>query len=283
MAQSLREIKNRIRGIGNVNKVTHAMEMISIAKLRPVKNRLFSARRFSLKIEELLRDLLSGAMGASHPLMERRENIKNIAICPVTSDTGLCGNYNHNVVRIVDDFINRYGQDKITLFPVGKKGLVYFKKKGVDIAEAYTELHGRYSEEILGRISGDLTGVFLSSNVDEVYIVYTYFESASRSKPIIERLLPVSVSRERETSYILEPDINTIMKELMPLYLANKIKSCIISAFTTEHSARALAMGQATENAKELLEDLTLVRNKIRQAGITKEIMEIVSSAEVLK
>ena len=283
MAQSLKEIKSRIRGIGNVNKVTHAMEMISIAKLRPVKNRLLTAKRFSLKIEELLRDLKACAAGVSHPLMEGRENIKKIAICLITSDTGLCGNYNHNVVRIVDDFINKYGQDKITLFPVGKKGLVYFKKKGMDIAKAYTELHGRYSDEVLGRISEDLTDVFLSKAADEAYIVYTYFESASRSKPMIERLLPVSISQGCETVYIFEPDINTIMKELIPLYLANKIKSCIINAFTTEHSARALAMGQATENAKELLEDLTLVRNKIRQAGITKEIMEIVSSAEVLK
>ena len=283
MAQSLREIKNRIRGIGNVNKVTHAMEMISIAKLRPVKNRFFSARRFSLKIEGLLRDLLAGATGVSYPLMEERESIKRIAICLVASDTGLCGSYNHNVLRIVDDCINKYGQDKITLFPVGKKGLVYFKKKGVNMAEAYTELHGRYSEEILGRISAGLTGVFLSRDVDEVYIVYTYFESASKCRPVIERILPVSVSQGQETGYIFEPDINTILKELTSLHLASKIKSCILSAFTAEHSARALAMGQATENAKELLEGLTLVRNKIRQAGITKEIMEIVSSAEALR
>ena len=283
MAQSLREIKNRIRGIGNVNKVTHAMEMISIAKLRPVKNRFFPARRFSLKIEGLLRDLLAGTTGVSQPLMEERENIKKIAICLVTSDTGLCGSYNHNAVRIVDDYIDRYGQDKITLFPVGKKGLVYFKKKGIDIAEAYTELHGRYSDGMLDRISGNLTEVFLSKNVDEVYIVYTYFESASRCKPVIERLLPVSVPQGHETGYIFEPDINTILKELTSLHLASKIKSCILSAFTAEHSARALAMGQATENAKELLEGLTLVRNKIRQAGITKEIMEIVSSAEALR
>ncbi|MDP2921289.1 MAG: ATP synthase F1 subunit gamma [Candidatus Omnitrophota bacterium] len=283
MAQSLREIKSRIRGIGNVNKVTHAMEMISIAKLRPVKNRLFPARRYSLKIDELLRNLSAGTKGVSHPFMEQRENIKRIAICLVTSDTGLCGSYNNNAVRVVEDFINRYGHDKITLFPVGRKGLVYFKKKGVDMAGACTELHGRYSDDMINKISKDLTRIFLSKAADEIYIVYASFESASRSKPVIERLLPVSVSPGRETGYIFEPDVNTILKELMPLYLANKIKSCILSAFTAEHSARAIAMGQATENAKELLEDLTLVRNKIRQAGITKDIMEIVSSADVLK
>jgi F-type H+-transporting ATPase subunit gamma len=159
MAQSLREIKNRIRGISNVDKVTHAMEMISIAKLRPVKNKLLTARQFSLKIEALLKDLLSGANGISHPLLEERKILNKMAICLITSDTGLCGNYNHNVIRVVEDFINKYGRDKIMLIVAGKKGLTYFKKRGVDIAASYTELHGRYSDETAAKVLNDLTDI----------------------------------------------------------------------------------------------------------------------------
>jgi F-type H+-transporting ATPase subunit gamma len=284
MAQSLRDIKNRIRGISNVNKVTHAMEMISIAKLRPVKNRFLQARQFSLKIEALLKDLLSGAKNISHPLLEERNVLNKMAICLITSDTGLCGNYNHNVIRVVEDFINKYGRDKIMLVTVGKKGLTYFKKRGMNIERSYTELHGRYSDEIAGKILNDLTGLFLSGKTDEVYVAYTYFESASRHRPTIEKILNISSPAGKEDAgYILEPDMDAILKELVPAYLFNKVKAYILSAFTAEHSARAVAMGQATKNADELLEDLTLLRNKIRQAGITKEIMEIVSSAEVLR
>jgi len=283
MAQSLREIKNRIRGIGNVNKVTHAMEMISIAKLRPVKNQLVPATQFSLEIEALLGDLLSCNGGISHPLMEKRENVDKKAICLITSDTGLCGNYNYNIIHMAEDFINRFGRDKAILISVGKKGLAYFKKRGTAIAQAYTELHGRYSEEITNKILKDAVDIFLSKKTDEVYVAYTHFESGSRHKPVIEKLLNVSAAQKESTEYILEPDINAILEELLSAYLFNKMKFFILSAFTAEHSARAIAMGQATENANELLEDLTLLRNKIRQAGITKEIMEIVSSAEVLR
>jgi F-type H+-transporting ATPase subunit gamma len=284
MAQSLREIKNRIRGISNVNKVTHAMEMISIAKLRPVKNQFLQARQFSLKIEALLKDLLSGAKNISHPLLKERKVLNKMAICLITSDTGLCGNYNHNVIRVVEDFINKYGRDKIMLITVGKKGLTYFKKRGVDIAHSYTELHGRYSDEIAGKILDYLTELFLSGKTDEAYVAYTYFESASRHRPTIEKLLNISSPAGKEdVGYILEPDMDAILKELVPAYLLNKVKAHILSAFTAEHSARAVAMGQATKNADELLEDLTLLRNKMRQAGITREIMEIVSSAEVLR
>jgi F-type H+-transporting ATPase subunit gamma len=284
MAQSLKDIKNRIRGISNVNKVTHAMEMISIAKLRPVKNQFLAARQFSLKIEVLLKDLLSGAKNVSHPLLEERKVLNKMAICLVTSDTGLCGNYNHNVIRVVENFINEYGKDKIILITVGKKGQTYFKKRGVDIESSYTELHGRYSDETVGKVLNDLTGLFLSGKADEAYVAYTYFESASRHRPVIEKLLNISrLGAKENIEYLLEPDMDAILKELVPAYLFNKVKAYILSAFTAEHSARAVAMGQATENANELIEDLTLLRNKIRQAGITKEIMEIVSSAEVLR
>lgn len=283
MAQSLKEIKNRIRGIGNVNKVTHAMEMISIAKLRPVRNQLVPARRFYLKIEELLKDLVSGSEGIHHPLLDERKNTGKKAICLITSDTGLCGNYNYDIIRLAEDFIDRNAKDNIILVPVGRKGMVYFKKKGVEIGQAYTELHGRYSEDAANKILECLTDIFLSGKADEVYVAYTYFESASRHRPVIEKLLNVDIAQKEDAGYILEPDIDSILKELVPAYLFNRIKVFILNAFTAEHSVRAVAMGQATENANELLEELTLLRNKIRQAGITKEIMEIVSSAEVLR
>jgi len=284
MTLSIRQIKSRIRGIQNVNKLTHAMEMISISKLRPAQNQLIASRQYFLKIDALLKNLLSDdSRTIVHPLIEERPVKQKIAICLITSDTGLCGNYNRNIIRLAEEAMNKYEKEKILLFAVGRKGLNYFRKRGVKILQSYTELNGRYSDEITDKILKHLLDIFLSKEVDEVFIAYTYLESASRHRSLIEKLLNIPQPPESSAGFILEPDINSVLGELIPVYLFNKLKFAILNAFTSEHSARAIAMGEATENAKELLENLVLLRNKLRQANITKEIMEIVSSAEVLR
>jgi F-type H+-transporting ATPase subunit gamma len=283
MIQSLRQIKNRIRSIDNVKKVTYAMEMISIAKLRPIQSQLANFKQYLSKTQSLLNNLLACRKGITNPFVEEREGKQKIALCLITSDTGLCGSYNNNIIRVAENFINKYGREKIELIAAGKKGLNYFKRRGVNIANSFIELHGRYSEVLGKNILGTLTGIFLSKKVNEVYIAYTHFESAARHIPRIEKFLNISSTGTSEIEYIFEPDINTIIEELIPSYLSNKMKLILLEAFGCEHSSRTIAMGESTENAKELLEKMIVLRNKVRQANITKDLLEISSAAEVLR
>jgi F-type H+-transporting ATPase subunit gamma len=284
MAEALREIKNRIRGIGNVIKITHAMEMISVAKLNPARNQLLAQRQYCLRIEKLCRDLLSvDTEGISHAFLQKTGERGKKALCLITSDTGLCSSYNHNIIRLAEDFVNRYGQDRVMLFAVGKKGLSYFKRKGANIASAFTELKGRYSPEKCREILNALTAVFLSAKAEEVYVAYTYFESNVRHWPTIEKLFNIEREVRPDREYIFEPDFKNILEELIPEYILQKMKLMILESFAAEHSARVIAMSQANHNANDLLEDLVLMRNKVRQANITKELMEIISSVEVMR
>jgi F-type H+-transporting ATPase subunit gamma len=281
--QSLRQIKSRIRGIENVKKVTHAMEMISVAKFKPLETRVAVAKNYFTKLEELLKNLLASSALSDHPFIAPRKDVKDIILCLVTSDTGLCGPYNMNVLRAADAFVNERGKEKVSLVPVGRKGLNYFKRKGVGSAAAFMDLHGRYSDDTASALLNTLTRGFSSNKACEVYAAYTRFDSASRHRVVIEKFLNISPPEGTKIDYILEPDIEGILDELLPLYLYHKVRLILINSFAAEHAARMLAMGESTNNAKELLEGLILWRNKVRQANITKEIMEIVSSAEVLK
>jgi F-type H+-transporting ATPase subunit gamma len=175
-----------------------------------------------------------------------------------------------------------YGRDKVRLSIIGKRGFNHFKRTGMAVEQVYIELNSRYCQEISAKILNNLTAPFLSGEVDEVYMAYTYFESAARHKPTIEKLLNIDSPVARQQEYIFEPGINEILKELIPVYLENKMKSILLNSFAAEQSARIMAMSEAKENTKELLEGLILLRNKVRQANITQEMMEIISSAETL-
>jgi len=284
MLQSLKQIKNRIRSVENTSKVTHAMEMISIAKLRQSETRLPAQRTYSDKVERLLNNLLSNTKGITNSFIVGRAQVKKIALCVITSDTGLCSVYNNNIIRLSESFINEHGRDKILLITVGRKGFNYFRRKGFDIAEKFIEANGRYSEELSKQLLDLLMRFFLTGQADEVYIAYTNYITISKHKQIIEKIFNLGKREEKnEIEYNFEPDINKILDKLIPLYLVNKIKSILLNSFSCEHAARMIAMAEATNNAKDLLDGLVLTRNKVRQANITKEILEIVSTAEAVR
>jgi F-type H+-transporting ATPase subunit gamma len=283
MIISLRQIKNRIRSVESVKKVTHAMEIISIAKLRSVESQLLALRQYASELASLLNNLLAGREALANPFIEARQDKQKIALCLLTSDTGLCSMYNNNIIRLTEDFINKNGKEKIELIAVGRKGLKYFKRRGITVTAAFSELHGRYSEEINSKILSSLTDIFLSKKVDAVYVAYTHFASAVRRNPMIEKFLNIGSTEKEKIEYIFEPDINSIIEELIPLYLTHKMKLYFLEAFGCEHAARMFAMRESTDNAEELLDKMVLLRNKVRQANITKEMLEISSSAEVLR
>jgi F-type H+-transporting ATPase subunit gamma len=284
MALSLRQIKNRIRGIENVKKVTHAMEMISIAKLRAIESKFSSLRQYFQVIENLVKKVGSHTGILDHQLFQKATKKGTVAVCIITSDTGLCSSYNHNVMRSAEDFMRGFAQENVRVITAGRKGFNHFRAKGYNVIHSFIELHGRFDETVSAVILQKVNDIFLSKAVDEVYLAYTHFESASRHKVMIEKWLPMEFpSGPMDEAYIFEPEPEKLLDELIPIYVANKFNAVLLDAFLCEHSSRMVAMAEATNNAKDLLEGLTLQRNKLRQANITKEILEIISSAEVLR
>lgn len=285
MIQTFRQIKKRIVAIENTKKVTAAMEMISIAKLNRITLKLSSMRPYFGKLESLFTNLTSRAEFVLSPLFEERQLKERIGLCIITSDSGLCGIYNNMIISAAQDFINSHGRDKINLVCIGKKGFTYFKKRGFKISNAYIGLNGRYSDKVCDEISSVLTESFLLKEVDEAYICHMHSQAGLIHKPIFKKFL--NIERQPidsyEYKYLLEPDADEILRELIPRYLSMKMKMIILEAFLLEHTARAVSMKMATDNARELLEKLIILRNKVRQATITQDMMEIIASTEALK
>lgn len=282
MLQSLKTIKRRIRSVENTKKITSAMEMVSGAKLKKSETVLRAGNAYFLKLEAMLKNLLCGIDAAAHPFLEQRPK-NNIGLCVITSDTGLCSTYNDNIIRLSEQFIRGLGKEKIKLITVGKKAFSYFKKHDFSVLHSYVGLQGVFSQRVCDEIANVFTRLFLSKEVDEVFVSYTRFISAFKYKPVLEKFLNIERAKAEEIEYILEPSRERILEELIPRYVSAKMRAILLNAFTSEHSARMIAMKAATDNAAEMINSLTLLRNKARQASITKEIIEVSSAAELLK
>lgn len=283
MAQSLRQIKNRIKSVENTQKVTSAMQMISVAKLNHIDKKLFLARPYFVRLESFLYDLLAGVEENNSVFLRKKQTLAPVVLCIITSDTGLCGNYNHNIIKFAEDFIKKIGLSNINLVLIGQKGFRYFKNKNVTILKSYLGLNGKYSKEVADEINNYLVDLFLNDLAREVHIIYTHFENALVYKPKVDKFLNLEAKEQKKIDYIAEPDINLILEEIIKKYITMKMRLVMLEAFTSEHASRTVSMKSATDNADELLDSLVTLRNKVRQAGITQEIMEIISSVEALK
>lgn len=283
MLQSLRSIKRRIRSVENTKKITQAMEMVAGAKLRKSEGVLRCGSPYFLKLEAMLKNLICGIPQSPHPLLEERPEKNTICLCVVASDTGLCSTYNDNIILRAENFIRKHESAKIKLVTVGRRAFSYFKKRDYSVFHSYVGLQGVVSQGACDEISKVLTQIFLSREVDEVDIVYTRFISALKYKPTVEKFLNVEAGSSKELEYILDPGRDEILEKLIPEYICAKMRFILLNAFTSEHSARMIAMKSATDNAQEMVSNLTLLKNKARQASITKEIIEVSSAAELLK
>jgi len=284
MIQAIAAIRLRMRSVSNIRKITRAMEMISMSKLNRVRSSLFTMRHYFVRLESMLKDFLAHTGYVSHPLLEKRPMSGKTGLCIITSDTGLCSIYNQAIIKVSEVFMEKFKKENIKLMIVGKEGNHHFKKSGFEIRNTYLELHGRYPPRLSDRIATDLINLFLSRDIDEVYIAYTHFESTLRHRPRIEKFVNIEYADNLYRDYlILEPDAKRVAEELIPKYLSEKFHLALLEALTSEHAARMFAMKTATDNADELMDTLTLLRNKARQAAITKEVIEIASSAEAMK
>ena len=287
---TLRVLRRRIRSVQNTQQITKAMEMVAAAKLRRAQNRALAARPYSQKITEMLDNLAGAASELDHPLFKARE-VKQTALVVVTSDRGLCGAYNSNLLRAAEQRLRAAaaeGRGGTALVLVGKKGRDYFRRRRYPVLAAHTPLPAEASIEFARMLTDDLIARFIAGEVDRVEVMFTRFITALHRRVVTEPFLPVGAARQEGApaaggGTIFEPDAESIFAELLPRYATAKLFAALADALASEHSARMIAMGSARKNAGELIDLLTLRRNRLRQAAITKELLDIVGGAEALK
>ncbi len=290
---TLRDIKGRIKGVKSTQQITKAMKMVSAARLRRAQENIINARPYSKKIAELLRHLLSAQKDFENPLFVERE-VKSIALIVVTSDRGLCGAFNMNIIRtaeqmVKDDLIEFYRNGKLQLYCLGKKGNDYFTKRNYPVVGSYPGIFSNLKFEFASGLIKELTNKYLSGEIDKVLVVYNEFKSVIQQKTTSVQIVPIKPfeTEANETAsaadYIYEPDRTSIINALLPKHLNTQMWTILLESYAAELGARMTAMDMATENAKELIRSLQLTFNKVRQASITKEILEIVSGANALK
>jgi F-type H+-transporting ATPase subunit gamma len=285
---SLKDLRRRIRATKSMQQIFKAMEMVAAAKLRRAQQRAQAASPYSAKISAMLANLSESAAELEHPLFKARE-VKVTALVVVTADRGFAGAYNTTILRQAEQRLRAAAPGSIQCVVVGRKGRDYLRRRHVPILAAHTDLPGEASLELARRITNDLTERFVSGEVDRVEILYTHFVNAIVRRVTQETFLPIgagavgAAQKSASGSAIFEPDAETIFAELLPRYATAKLYAAMADALASEHSARMVAMGSARKNAGELVDSLTLQRNRLRQAMITREISELVAGAEALK
>jgi len=283
--ESLKILKRRIRTVSSTMQLTRAMELVSAAKLRKAQTRLVSSRPYATKMQTILENLSLASTALTHPLFEKRE-VKNKGLVIITSDRGLCGSYNVNIFRKAEEYLLSEPKDKVKLILIGKKGLYYYRKKLWEIRLKYLDLSGRLEFNKVKEITSNLVSLFLNGEVDEILLLYTRFVSTASYRVILDKFLNIEKGTEEQKSYleyIFEPSAEKLFDELLPRYCLTRIQIALAEAFASEQGSRMIAMGAATRNAEEMIENLTLLRNKARQSAITKEMVEITSGVEALK
>lgn len=288
---TLRDIKQRIKGVKSTQQITKAMKMVAAAKLRRSQDAIINARPYARKMQNLLSDLTNEDDVNSNPLFFQRE-VKNVAIVILTADRGLCGAFNTNIIREANRFIEEEvvsNNLSYLLFCVGKKGKDYFSKRNYPVYDSFVGIFSSLNYSFAQRLSDKLINGFLNGEFDKVVVIFNEFKSIIQQKIVVEQYLPIPVkvssgkSSSIETNYIYEPDRKSIFDFLVPKNLKAQMWRFLLESNAAEFAARMTAMDNATTNAKELIRTLNLKYNKERQASITKEILEIVSGANALK
>ena len=282
---TIKDIKKRISSVRNTQQITKAMKAVAAAKLRRAHQAAVEARPYAEKMRELLSNLSARVSEESHPLLIERDE-KRIDILLVTADRGLCGAYNSNVIRLAENFRADQQEKELTFRFVGRKGSEYFRRREVSAMDDGPVTWHATPEELASAAAGRLIGRFLNGESDAAYIVYSRFRSALSQVPAAARIIPVAPSEVDEeqhlTEYLLEPSIGDLLSNLLPKSVEVQVYQALLEAVAGEHGARMTAMESATNNASDLISDLTLQMNRARQAAITKELLEVISTAEAL-
>lgn len=295
---SLKEVRNKIVSVGSTMQITSAMKMVSAAKLKRAQDAVTQIRPYANKLRELLENASASVSEAENKYARTSKVSNNVLIVAVSSNRGLAGAFNTNIIKKVNQLINEdYKANEVTVLPVGKKVQDAFKRtkhniSGQDLPHHNNELFDKLTYDNISHVAEKVMDAFLNKQFDKVIIVYNSFRNAAVQVPTEEQLLPVVSSKAEATTtttktgnvdYIFEPGQESIINELIPRSVKTLFYKALLDSFASEHGARMTAMHKATDNAKAMQRDLKIMYNKARQAAITKEILEIVGGAEALK
>jgi F-type H+-transporting ATPase subunit gamma len=282
-----REIRNKIKSVQNTRKITKAMEMVAASKMRKAQDRMRHARPYADKVRNIAAHLANANPEYRHPFLVRRDTVRAAGLILVTTDKGLCGGLNTNILRMATQRLRELEQagTKIQVTAIGNKGLGFMQRINAKVVSQLVQLGDRpHMERLIGPIKLQLDA-YAAGEIDAVYIGYTRFINTMKQEPVIEQLLPLDPSRLQETTrefswdYLYEPDAQSVLDELLLRYVETLIFQAVAENMASEQSARMVAMKSASDNAKKVIGELQLSYNKARQAAITKELSEIVSGA----
>lgn len=283
----VREFKRRIRSVKSTQQITKAMKMVSAAKLRRAQEAAEASRPYTETLQGTLARLVGLSSDVEHPLLVKRPEVTKVGYIVVTADKGLCGGFNTNIIRAaLDSLAADERKPERGMIAVGRKARDFFRKRGGLEAE-FVNLGDKVSYADAREIAQYIMNAYENEEFDEVYVVYARFVNAIRQVPTVEKILPIEPPEETSSSdikveYIYEPSAEEILLNLLPRYVGSLIYHALLESKASEHGARMTAMGNASDNAGEIIDSLTLKMNKVRQAAITDEILDIVGGAEAL-
>ena len=280
-----REIRNKIRSVQNTRKITKAMEMVAASKMRKAQERMRATRPYAEKIRGIAANISHANPEYKHPFLINRDSVKGIGVIVVTTDKGLCGGLNTNILRLALGKLKEWGSEgeQIEACTIGNKGLGFMQRIGANIVSQVTGMgDAPHLEKLIGAVKVILDG-YLADRFDRVMLFYTRFINTMKQEPVMEQLLPLSGERlgspEGAWDYIYEPDAKEVLDHAVTRYIEAIIYQAVAENLASEQSARMVAMKAASDNAANVIDELTLIYNKSRQAGITKELAEIVGGA----
>ena len=280
------DLRRRIRSVKNTQQITKAMKMVAAAKLRRAQERMMAARPYSAALRQVLASISTRVDVDQHPLLAQREQENKVLLLIVTADRGLAGAFNTNITRAAQNAIAEKGWADVELLPIGRKALDFFKRRRWPIRRQATQVYQALSLDTAREIAQALSDDFLSGEFDAVYVIYNEFKSIIAQRVTLERLLPLQRewSRQQQQNepaidYLYAPSPEAILSELLPKHIEFQLYRILLESAAAEQGARMTAMESATKNASDMISHLTLTYNRIRQASITKEIIEIVSGA----
>lgn len=289
----LKEIRIRIASVTSTRQITNAMKMVSAAKLRKAQDAILQLRPYAAKMQEILANVSDTLTSDEENIYIRKKEPERVLMVVVTSNRGLCGAFNANIIRktlqlIGEEYHDLYKSGKLDLFTIGKRGTDYLTKRKCNITDTRNDLFEELNFKNAAKVAEDLIGRFVTGRYDKIILIYNQFKNAAVQILSAEQYLPVKIPEKKEPTqiyqdYIFEPSKDFIVKELIPKSLKIQFYKALLDSNASEQGARMTAMHQATDNATELIRDLKLTYNKARQASITKELLEIVSGAEALK
>ena len=292
MSGALKEVRNRIKSVQSTQQITKAMKMVSAAKLRRAQDAITQMRPYAQKLQEMLSNIVSSSDGNVSMDLAAERPVEKVMIIVVTSDRGLCGGYNSNLIKLTkltirEKYAAQSAKGNVQILPIGKKGFEHFTKNGFTVVDAYWDIFTGLSFDKVQAAAKYAMNAFAAKEVDAIEVIYSEFKNAATQRFIAEQFLPVQKVAETENKkkidFIFEPNQEVLITELMPKILNTQLYKAILDANASEHGARMTAMDKASENANELLKSLKISYNRARQAAITTELTEIVSGAAALQ